>query len=178
MDETRRMGHLTLEGVRVGPDDVLVAGKGAAAAIERMIDEGALAVTAEASGAVEEALRITIRYANQRIQFGQPIGHFQAVKHPIAEMYTDLESFKSLLYYGAWALESAPEEVSRFASLAKAYATDVFVRAGVDCVVLHGAIAFTVDYDIQLYFKRSKWMRPAFGDAPSHYERALALRGV
>jgi alkylation response protein AidB-like acyl-CoA dehydrogenase len=145
--------------------------------IERMIDEGALAVTGEMAGAVEEALRITVQYAKDRTQFGRPIGHFQGVKHPIAEMYCDLESFKSLLYYGAWALDNRAEEVPRMASLAKAYATDTFVRAGLDCIQLHGAVGFTVDYDIQLYFKRSKWARPAYGDADTHYERAFVLRG-
>lgn len=178
IDETKRMGNLTLEGVRVDPEQILGAPGTGAAVIERMIDEGALAVTGEMAGAVEEALRITVKYAKERTQFGEPIGHFQSVKHPIAEMYCDLESFKSLLYYGAWALDNCPDEVPRMASLAKAYATDTFARAGIDCIQLHGAIGFTVDYDIQLYFKRSKWARPAYGDAESHYERALALRGV
>ena len=109
---------------------------------------------------------------------GRGIGQFQAVKHPLAEIYTDLESFRSLLYYAAWALENRPGELPRSASLAKAYATDTFVRTGLDSIQLHGAIGFTTAYDIQLYFKRSKWARPMYGDAATHYERAFALRGV
>jgi alkylation response protein AidB-like acyl-CoA dehydrogenase len=178
IDETKRMGNLTLEGVRVGPEQILGSPSDGAGRIERMIDEGALAVTAEMSGAVDEALRITVQYAKDRKQFGEPIGHFQGVKHPLAEMYCDLESFRSLLYYGAWALDNRAQEVPRMASLAKAYATDTFVRVGLDCIQLHGAVGYTVDCDIQLYFKRSKWTRPAYGDADFHYERALALRGV
>ena len=98
------------------------------------------------------------------------------MKHPLAEMHVDLESVKSLLYYAAWAVVGQPQELSRSASLAKAYATDAFVRTGLDSIQLHGAIGFTVDCDIHLYFKRSKWARPMFGDGASHYERAFALR--
>ena len=144
--------------------------------IERLVDQGAIAVTAEMSGAVDAALQLTVQYANDRIQFGHPIGHFQAVKHPLAEIYVDLESFRSLLYYGAWAIDNRPDEVSRSASLAKAYAVDTFVRMGIDGFQLHGATGFTVDCDIHLYFKRSKWARPMFGDANAHYERAFELR--
>lgn len=178
IDATKRLGNLDLDGVRIGADQVLGAASGATARITRLIDQCAIAVTAEMAGAAERALRITVDYANERSQFGQPIGHFQGVKHPLAEMYVDIESFKSLLYYAAWALENRPHEVSRYASLAKAYATDAFIRTGIDSIQLHGATGFTVEYDIQLYFKRSKWARPMFGDAAAHYERALALRGV
>ena len=178
IDATKRMGHLDLDGVRVGRDRLLGSPGSAGPAITRLIDQGAVAVTSEMVGAVEEAIRITVQYANDRIQFGSPIGRFQAVKHPLAEMHVDLESFKSLLYYAAWAVASEPESLSRSASLAKAYATEAFVRTGLDSISLHGAVGFTVESDIQLYFKRSKWARPMFGDAAAHYERALALRGV
>lgn len=178
IDETKRMGNLNLGGARVGPDQVLGRPGRAECQIERLIDQGAVAVTAEMSGATEAALQLTVQYAKDRIQFGHPIGHFQGVKHPLAEIFVDLESFRSLLYYGAWAIDHRPEEVSRTASLAKAYAVDTFVRMGLDGVQLHGATGFTVDNDIHLYFKRSKWARPMFGDANAHYERAFALRGV
>ena len=178
IDETKRMGNLSLEGVRVSPDHVLGAPGTAGPRIERLIDQGAIAVTAEMSGAIDAALRLTVQYAKDRIQFGRPIGHFQAVKHPLAEIYVDLESFRSLLYFGAWAVDHRPAELSRTASLAKAYAVDTFVRMGIDGIQLHGATGFTVEYDIQLYFKRSKWARPMFGDANAHYERAFALRGL
>ena len=148
------------------------------AMVSRLLPSGAVAVTAECSGSVDAAIQITAAYARERHQFGEPIGHFQGVKHPLAEMYVDLESFRSLLYYAAWCVESKPEELPRYASLAKAYATEAFVRTGIDSIQLHGAIGFTTESDIQLYFKRSKWVRPMFGDADSHYERAPALRGV
>ena len=66
----------------------------------------------------------------------------------------------------------------RSASLAKAYLGDAFTRIGVDCVQLHGAVGYTIEYDIQLYLKRSKWARPTFGDSDFHYERVARLGGL
>ena len=174
MDETKRMGTLTLD-VDVGAMQLMPL------AIEELAflsDCGAVAVTAESVGAAEAALAMTTAYAKQRIQFGSPIGKYQGVKHRLAEMFVDIESFKSLLYYAAWTVDDAPQELPRAASLAKAYASDAFARIGIDGVQLHGAIGFTAEYDIQLYLKRSKWARPMYGDSDHHYERVAALGGL
>jgi alkylation response protein AidB-like acyl-CoA dehydrogenase len=90
-------------------------------------------------------------------------------------MYTDVESFKSLVYYAAWALDEGLPEASLAVSRAKAYATEAFARIGIDSVQLHGAVGYTWEYDVQLYLKRSKWARPMFGDAEHHYDRVAAL---
>ena len=183
LDTTKRLGTLSLADVRVEPGRILCSsgatgGGTADAPVARLLDRGAIAMTAEMIGAAEEAHRITTQYAMERIQFGEPIGRFQGVKHPLAEMYVDIESYKSLLYYAAWALADALEEVSRSASMAKAYASEAFARIGIDGVQLHGAVGYTDEYDIQLYLKRSKWARPAFGDADWHYERVATLGGL
>jgi alkylation response protein AidB-like acyl-CoA dehydrogenase len=178
IDETKRMGTLSLDEVGVDAEALLDVDGRAAAAIERLCDEGAAATTAEMTGATEAAIALTVEYAKQRVQFGQPIGHFQGVKHPLAEMHTDNETCRSLLYYAAWALDGAPDKVSRAVSLAKAYATESLNRTGTDSIQLHGAIGYTTAQDIHLYYKRSKWARPMFGDADMHYERVIALRGV
>jgi alkylation response protein AidB-like acyl-CoA dehydrogenase len=136
-----------------------------------------VAVTAEMVGAMDRAIEITTEYARNRIQFGAPIGRYQGVKHPLAEMYVDVETSRSLLYYAAWCVDERPEELPLAVARAKAYASEAFTRIGVDCVGLHGAIGFTAEYDIQLYLKRSKWALPAFGDADFHYERVAALGG-
>jgi alkylation response protein AidB-like acyl-CoA dehydrogenase len=117
-------------------------------------------------------------YAQQREQFGQPIGRFQGVKHPLAEMYVDIESFRSLAYCAAWALDESPEQAPLAVARAKAYASEVFPRIGIDCVQLHGGIGYTWEYDAQLYLKRAKWMRPMYGDAGFHYERVARLGGL
>ncbi|MEX2207426.1 MAG: acyl-CoA dehydrogenase family protein [Myxococcota bacterium] len=184
MDRTKRMGTLSLDGARVPKSAVLVGPEGRGApgrawpAIERLFDRGAIATTGEIIGAAEGALALTVQYAKDRLQFGNPIGKYQGVKHPLAEMYVDVESTKSLLYYAAWALDESPGEVPRSASLAKAYASDAFARIGIDGVQLHGAVGYTAEYDIQLYLKRSKWARPTFGDSDFHYERVASLGGL
>jgi alkylation response protein AidB-like acyl-CoA dehydrogenase len=178
MDKTKRLGNVQFGGVRVSNDAILGEVGKAAGAIARLLDRGAIAVTAEAVGAAERLHELTVQYAKDRIQFGQPIGHFQGVKHPLADMLVQVESSKSLLYYAAWALDGEPEEVPRAVSLAKAYASEAFIRIGIDSIIFHGAYGYTEDCDVQLYFKRSKWARPNFGDADYHYDRVATLRGL
>ena len=141
-----------------------------------LTDCGAVGVTLEAVGAAEAVLELTGEYAKTRIQFDNPIGKYQGVKHRLADMFVDIESFKSLAYYAAWAIDDAPRELPRAASLAKAYVSDAFPRIGIDGVGLHGAIGFTAEYDAQLYLKRSKWVRSVFGDADFHYQRVASAR--
>ncbi len=177
IDATKRVGDLVLEDVRVGPNALLGEPGAAWPALSRLLDCGAIAVTAEMIGSAEGAHAITVQYAKDRIQFGHPIGHFQGVKHPLAEDYVHIESFKSLLYYATWALEANPEELPLATSRAKAYAAKAFTQVGIDGIQLHGAVGYTLEFDIQLYLKRSKWARPAFGDAEYHYDRVASLGG-
>jgi alkylation response protein AidB-like acyl-CoA dehydrogenase len=135
-------------------------------------------VTAEAIGAAEAVHQLTVNYANQRVQFDNLIGKYQGVKHRLADMYVEIESFKSLLYYAAWAVNHGKDQLPRAASLAKGYAADAFAQIGIDAIGLHGAIGFTAEYDAQLYLKRSKWARPMFGDSDFHLQRVATLGGV
>ena len=173
IDRTKPFGTATLDGVApraafpIAADDLAF-----------LTDCGAVAVTLEAIGAAEAVLTLTTEYAKNRVQFDNPIGKYQGVKHRLADMFVDIESFKSLAYHAAWAIDDAPDELPRAASLAKAYASDAFARIGIDGVGLHGAIGFTAEYDVQLYLKRSKWVRSAFGDADYHYQRAASLGGL
>jgi alkylation response protein AidB-like acyl-CoA dehydrogenase len=186
MDLTKRCGQLTLDEVRVAEDAVLGEAGQAAETIGWLVDVGATLVAAEAVGSAEEALGTTTEFAREREQFDSKIGRFQGVKHPLAEMYVDVESFKSLVYFAAWCLDNYPawsldngsDDVPLAASRAKAYASDAFARLGIEAVQLHGGVGYTDEYDIQLYLKRSKWVRPAFGDADHHYARIAALGGL
>ncbi len=178
IDTTKRMGNLRLSGVRLGREQLLCAPPRAHAALSRLLDAGAVATAAEAVGAAAAVLALTVAYAKTRVQFGKPIGAFQGVKHPLAEMHVQLETARSLVYYAAWALDAAEQELPRAASMAKAYTSDAFVRIGVDAIQLHGAIGYTDEHDAQLYLKRSKWVRPQFGDADHHYERVAQLGGL
>jgi alkylation response protein AidB-like acyl-CoA dehydrogenase len=178
IDATKRMGTLKLSGVRLGREAVLAAPPNGEAALARLLDAGAVAIAAEAVGAAQSAHELTVEYAKVRRQFGVQIGKFQGVKHPLAEMYVEIETAKSLVYYAAWVADAARSELPRAASMAKAYISDAFARIGIDAIQLHGAIGYTEEYDAQLYIKRSKWVRPQFGDADHHYERIAQLGGL
>jgi acyl-CoA dehydrogenase len=178
LDLSKRIGHLELDAVRVSQTSILGTPAENWPAIERVMDRGAIATSAEMLGAGEAALALTVQFAKDRVQFGSPIGRFQGVKHPLAEMHVDLESTRSLLYHAAWTLEESPDEVPYAASKLKAFATEAFMRIGVDGVQLHGAVGYTEEYDIQLYLKRSKWSRPIFGDENHHLDRVATLGGV
>jgi alkylation response protein AidB-like acyl-CoA dehydrogenase len=179
IDPTKRFGNLRLDGVRLPEDQVLAesvrAGWSAAA---NLLEHAAAAVTAEAIGAAEGAHALIVQYAKQRVQFGSVIGRYQGVKHPLAEMYVDIESFKSLLYYAAWCLDENPKEAPLYVSMAKAWASDAFTRIGIDGIELHGALGYTWEHDAQLYLKRSKWVKSAFGGSDYHYDRIANLGGL
>jgi len=178
MDLTKRLGGLVLDDVRVSTDSVL-GGEGAGwPAVQELIDLGAALVTAESVGAAEGALTITTDFAKEREQFDSKIGRYQGVKHPLAEMYVDIESYKSLVYYAFWALDEGGDDASLAVSRAKAYASETFPMAGINGVQLHGGVGYTWEYDIQLYLKRGKWMRPMYGDADYHYDRIALLGGL
>jgi alkylation response protein AidB-like acyl-CoA dehydrogenase len=179
LDATKRGGRIDLDGVRIPEDCVLTGSRNAGwQSVARLLDHAAAAVTAEAIGAAEGAHALIVQYAKQRVQFGSLIGRYQGVKHPLADMYVDIESFKSLLYYAAWCLDESPEEAPLYVSMAKAYASDAFTRIGIDGIELHGALGYTWEYDAQLYLKRSKWMKSAFGGSDYHYDRVANLRGL
>ena len=175
LDRSKRAARLHFDEVHLPLDALLGKVSGAWPAISRHLDRGAIAVAAEASGAAEGALALTVQFAKDRIQFGRPIGHYQGVKHPLAERYVDIESLKSLVYYAAWTLDSHPEELPMAASKAKAFAAETLLKMGIDGIQLHGAVGYTEEYDIQLYLKRSKWVRPMFGDEDFHYDRIAAF---
>jgi acyl-CoA dehydrogenase len=175
MDRTKRLGNLTLTDVTTDREALLCSGPAAVRMLDVLESLGAVAVTGEAVGAAEGAHALTVVYARDRRQFGRPIGQYQGVKHPLAEMYVDIESFKSLVYFAAWAADREPAALPRAASCAKAYAAEAFARIGIDGVQLHGAVGYTDEFDIQLYLKRAKWVRPAFGDADHHYDRVATL---
>ena len=175
MDSTKPMASVDLDGVAINAESLLAM---TTEQLSYLTDCGALAVTAEMVGAGDSILNLTSDYAKQRIQFGKPIGQYQGVKHRLADMYVDLESYRSLCYFAGWCADDDPKELARAVSLAKGYASDAFNQIGIDGVGLHGAIGFTAEYDAQLFLKRSKWARPMFGDSDFHLDRVASLGGL
>lgn len=175
LDATKPAADVHFDNLLISDDDLLPLDD---ADFHYLCDLGAVITTAEMVGAAEAALQMTSEYAKERMQFGKPIGQYQGVKHRLADMFVDIESFKSLLYYAAWTVDDAPDELPKAISYAKGYAADAFAQVGIDAVGLHGAIGFTAEYDVQMYLKRSKWARPAYGDSDYHLERVATLGGM
>ena len=123
----------------------------------------------------EHAAVPTARQAAERIQFGRAIGSFQAIKHKCADMLLDVEMAKSAAYYAAAAAESHDPELPALASLAKASASEAYMRIAAECIQIHGGIGFTWDNDTHLWFKRAKSSEVFFGD-PSYHKEQLITR--
>jgi len=171
VDRTRRLSSVTFR------NSPAVKLRGGAQALSRSLDAGAVLLAADAFGGAKRCLETTVRYALERVQFGQPIGAFQAVKHQLANLACDLEPALSLWWYAAHAFDRIRDQSERHAALAKAHLTDLFDRAMRECTELHGGIGFTWEYDLQLWFRRSVFDRSFLGEAAYHRERAATLAG-
>ncbi len=170
MDRTRSLGRLELAdspALRLG-DDALA---------ESILDRAVSAVCAEMLGAADVVLAMTVQYAKDRVQFGRPIGGFQAIKHRCADMLVDVEGMRSAAYYAAWAVGAGDPEASTAASAAKVWCSDAARRVMASGLQVHGGIGFTWEHDLHLFLKRSQLDQVSFGDAAHHRERiARTLR--
>ena len=175
MDMTRKLAEVSLEGVRVPADAVLGASGEGWEPLERMLQQAVVALAMEQVGGAQRCLEMAVDYAKQRIQFGRPIGSFQAVKHKCADMLVQVESAKSAAYYAAWAVAEANDEVALVAPLAKSYCSEAYFFCAAENIQIHGGIGFTWEHDAHLYFKRAKSSELLFGD-PAQHREALAGR--
>jgi alkylation response protein AidB-like acyl-CoA dehydrogenase len=174
LDLTRRVCTLELKDVRVNADAELQRAK---ECFRRIIDVAAVAVAADSLGGAERALEMAVEYSKVREQFGKPIGSFQALKHAAAEIVSELEPARSLLWYAAYALDADPKAAPRAAAMAKARLSEVYSRTTDKAVLMHGGIGFTWEHDIHLWFKRSRFNESYFGSPPYHRERVAQLGG-
>lgn len=173
-DLTRRVCALDLDNVLVPAACKL---EGGAAALDRLIDTGAIAIAADSLGGAERSLEMAVEYSKVREQFGKPIGSFQALKHLAAEIVSEIEPARALLWYAAHACDALRDEAPRAASMAKARLSDVYSRAADRAVLMHGGIGFTWEHDMHLWFKRSRFNDSYFGSPAYHRERVAALGG-
>ena len=173
MDSTRKMARLTFDGVTGQAVGDTAAGW---QTIERALQLAAVALAAENVGGAQKCLDSAADYARERIQFGRPIGSFQAVKHKLANMLIQVEQARSASYFAAreaaaFADGSGGDDLPLAASLAKAYTGDAFFTAAADTIQIHGGIGFTWEHVAHLYFKRAKTNQLLLGS--SSYHRAL-----
>jgi alkylation response protein AidB-like acyl-CoA dehydrogenase len=178
MDATRKMARLTFDNVEAKP---VGADTGGWDVVQRALALGAVALAAENVGGAQRCLDMSADYARERIQFGRPIGSFQAVKHRLANLLIEVEQAKSASYFAAREAASAAEtgqsgDLALAASLAKAYTGDAFFHAAADNIQIHGGIGFTWEHPAHLYFKRAKTNQLLLGS--SSYHRAIVADGV
>ena len=170
MDQTRKQCEVVFENVSVGRDRLLGQIDMGWPILRKMLNIACTALCAEMVGGAQRVLDISVTYAKERVQFGRPIGSFQAIKHKCAEMMLQVESAKSAAYYAAWAVDEDVPEVPLAVSMAKAYCSDAYRYTAGEGIQVHGGIGFTWEHDMHLYFKRAKYAEFTFGDATYHRE--------
>jgi alkylation response protein AidB-like acyl-CoA dehydrogenase len=172
MDQTRKQARLVFEST---PARLVGTDGGAADGLTKTLDLAAVALAAEQVGGAQHCLDSSVDYAKNRIQFGRPIGSFQAIKHKCADMLLEVESAKSAAYYAGWAAAEDSDELPVVASLAKSYCSEAYFHAAAENIQIHGGIGFTWEHDAHLYFKRAKSSELLFGD-PAYHRELLAQR--
>jgi len=172
MDQTRKQARLELSGT---PAKLLGTEGEGWNVLSRVLDLAAVALAAEQVGGAQKCLDMSVDYAKVRVQFGRPIGSFQAIKHKCADMLLEVESAKSAAYYAGWAAAELNDELPTVASLAKAYCSDAYFHAAAENIQIHGGIGFTWEHDAHLYFKRAKSSQLLLGD-PTYHRELLAQR--
>lgn len=172
-DETPS-GVVELKEVMVGSQGVLgPGGPRGLAPLERALDEAAVLASAEMLGVMEGALQMALGYMRTRVQFGKPIGSFQALQHKAVDLYVQQELTRAVLDEAVRELDAAagPQDRAKVASRCKARASDAAMRIGREVIQLHGAIGYTDEYDAGLYLKRAMVLSGWLGNATAHRRR-------
>jgi alkylation response protein AidB-like acyl-CoA dehydrogenase len=168
MDLTRELGWLAFDREQARP-------VGDAAAATRLLDRGATLACADLLGSASRALDLAVEYAKDRVQFGKPIGSFQAVKHRCADMLVDVEGMRSTTYWAGWCIAAGDRDVSIAASTAKVWCADASKRVMASALQVHGGVGFTWEHDLHFFMKRAQLDQLAFGDASFHRARLTDL---
>jgi len=169
VDRTRRLATVGFDAVEQEP---LAVGR---REVERIRDAALILLSADAYGAAARCVDLSVEYAKTREQFGVTIGHFQALKHQLADLALEVDPNRFLYWFAAYAFDHQPDEASRFAAMAKSHVTETAVQAGRRAVEYHGGIGFTWAHDVHFFLKRAIFDRAYFGDPTGHRERVAAL---
>ena len=175
MDQTRKQAKLEFSDV---PGTLIGAEGDGVAVLDKAFDYIVVGLAAEQVGGSQKVLDMAVEYAKVRVQFGRPIGSFQAIKHKCADMLLEVESAKSAAYYGLWCAAEENDELPSVASLAKAYCSEAYFHAAAENIQIHGGIGFTWEHPAHLYFKRAKSSELLFGDPTFHREKLAQRIGI
>ena len=172
VDQTRPQATVTLSAAPArllsGPDE-------AERVIGHAFQVASALLAVEQVGAAQHMLDVAVQYAKERLQFGRPIGSFQAVKHRLADMMVDLEHARSTAYHAAWALTDGSDDPALAASIAQATCSAAFSRIAADAIQTLGGIGFTWEHQAHLYFKRAIVDAALLGSAEEHRSRVAEL---
>jgi len=169
LDQTRPLVTVALNGAQ---GDKLSDG---IAAMRAAREAGWICIAAEALGGAQEALDRTVAYAKERVQFGRPIGSFQAYKHRLADMMIEIEQARSAVYWAACAADEQASDLQLALHAAKAFAADTYAKCAGDMIQLHGGIGFTWEHDAHLFFKRARAIQSMLGNGNWHREQVASM---
>jgi alkylation response protein AidB-like acyl-CoA dehydrogenase len=170
LDVARSYYDITFDDVHVSRDAFCGNGSDPSVGVERSGHIAAVLACAEMVGIGERLLEMTVRYAKNRIQFGRPIGSFQAVKHKCADMRLWLQASTATTYHAAMSLDAQNDDCARALSVAKAYTSQAICRLAGEALQIHAGIGFTWEYDLHLYLRRARTNAVLYGDTAHHRE--------
>jgi alkylation response protein AidB-like acyl-CoA dehydrogenase len=173
----RKAAMVELKNVEAGHDDIIGEIDNGYHLLSEAIDQATVGLCAEMVGGMETVINLTVKYMTDRIQFGKPIGSFQATQHKAADMFIQKELSKSAVYYATGAMVEGVKNKALAVSTAKATCSSAYVDIAKTAVQLHGAYGFTNESDIGLFLKRAKVTEILFGNADYHVERYAKLKG-
>jgi acyl-CoA dehydrogenase len=177
MVDSRNVGTLTLQDVRVPAAQVLGEVGGAWQGLSRTLDIANVGLASELLGLSTEAFERTVAYLKERKQFGRVIGSFQALQHRSAELFAELELARSIVLQALQAIDSGDEQLPLLASAAKAKLCEVAQRATNEAIQMHGGIGMTDEHEIGFFIKRARVVQHTFGDYNYHLDRFAQLGG-
>jgi alkylation response protein AidB-like acyl-CoA dehydrogenase len=172
LDSTRAFGSIEFDAT---PARLIGTDGAAAGVLHRTLQIAAVALAAEQAGTAERCLEISVEYSKLRVQYGRPIGSFQALKHRFVDLLLEIETAKSAVYFAAAAAAEGDPELPLVASMAKASASDALVHAASELIQFHGGIGFTWEHDAHLYFRRAKTTEQFLGSPQTHREVVAGL---
>lgn len=175
MDQTRALARLDLDRAEARP--VGTPGDGERV-LRQVLDLACTALAAEQVGAAQRCLDLTVGYASERVQFGRPIGSFQAVKHRLADAYVQVESARSAALGAAFSAARGSPDLTRHAAVAKSACSEAFSSVAAETVQLHGGIGITWEHDAHRFFKRAHGSAQLFGTPAWHRARLCAELGL
>jgi alkylation response protein AidB-like acyl-CoA dehydrogenase len=175
--DSRGAATVRLRAVEVGAEARVGSEGGGLEILEDAVDRATAALAAEMLGSASEAFARTLHYLKNRVQFGVPIGSFQALKHRAARIFVEIELCRSAVMAAARALDADAADARGLVSLAKARASDTARLVANEAVQMHGGIGMTDEHEIGFYLKRARVAEQTFGDAAHHRDRWARLLG-